>query len=48
MTLLNTAYGGLRSIILVAGLALFGLLFIIAPGLAAEMGIFCAGCLAEE
>lgn len=48
MTLLNKAAGGLRSIVVVAGLALFGLVFIIAPGLAADLGIFWIGCLADE
>lgn len=48
MTLLSKAAGGLRSIGVIVGLALFGLIFIIAPGLAADLGFFWAGCLADE
>lgn len=48
MKLLNKAAGGLRSIVVVGGLALFGLIFIIAPGLAADLGIFWVGYFANE
>ncbi|MEN6350874.1 MAG: hypothetical protein ABFD08_15940 [Syntrophomonas sp.] len=36
------------SIVVILSLLMFGLIFIFAPGLAADLGILCVGCLADE
>lgn len=45
---LGKALNNIGSVLLTMGLLILGLIFIIAPGLAANLGMFCASCLADE
>ncbi|MEN6392170.1 MAG: hypothetical protein ABFD04_17275 [Syntrophomonas sp.] len=48
LSFIGEAFNKLGSILVTMGLLMFGLIFIIAPGLAANLGMFCAACLADE
>ncbi|MEQ8174509.1 MAG: hypothetical protein ABRQ26_05495 [Syntrophomonadaceae bacterium] len=48
LNFIGEALNKLGSVLVTMGLLMFGLIFIIAPGLAANLGMFCAACLADE